>query len=562
MKKNYFFGKAIAAMAILFGVSMGLVSCGNADDPIEEIVTPETPVTFTVTKTSGTTATTVILTPGNITDALKEVLADLVDAADAGETYTLTIDCSNLTINDTKITVPKVDGANLVLKFENVPSSDNPLQFEPKSLDGEGEPSVVPTSVLTIIMPDAASLDLNINLPETHVNLEGGYGTVAAVTSLGTLEVKDGAVVNFLNWLGGSVIVDEGGEIKGLVLTTDQIALDFISFNPFLDEDDNLVDYGFSHYMDISGEWTEWVNFVRKNTEDNFPYAIKKVKIIKGKYTDVAKVACQFGTGYEDDGNYISLPVEEMIIGEGVKVVMGDNPAINKITFEDNSSTHEILYGNVDYDIAADDEGNVESIEAKFVGQPELQLLHIKGFSNVTFKPANTQFTDDEDNVIIANPQIKNIPYGTENCKFIANIVNWNSFEGYNFSDGINVKNCSFELSNEYETEDVWDLPNIAIFYPEFSADFKSMPVKFDGCTFDSALKFNVNQFVGDAFPEGTAINYIFTDCTYGDEAFKKTGFYKEFGGLPENVKIYVKIDDNQYRFASVDGVMTLIPNE
>ena len=555
MKKNYFFGKAIAGMAILFSVTWGFVSCGKTDNALEEIINSETPITFTVTKTSGTTAKTVILTPGNITDALKEVLADIMDAADAGEKYTLTIDASHLTIDASQISIPKIDGADIVLEFENLGNSDETLQFKASSTaNNDGSPSATAINNLTIKLPASSTQDLDINLPDTHVELEGGYGTVNAVTALSTLVVKNGATIQFLhiNFEGekqSPVLVKDGGKIEALLFYAGE---EFRTNTVFTNDAGDEFNWGYDDGRNITTFLGYGINAMSQMGNNEFvirdengkPYFIKSVKVIKGNggngLFDNKYALANLQQSYTQTGDwsdYELATIDKLIIGDGAAVILNHGANVKEIIGE-GDGTGTLYYGSIEY---TREEGQITGI-SDYSNNGD--LYGIGKISNVIFKPVTDsgygefaapaevdrpqdpgpEANDDERNAY--NQQ--NDAYNAYINKIHAQIQNMANMENCTINcdniqlpvedEGISITNCTFKTWSDWDNYKIWHM-----FNGVDENEVITYAVSFKDCKFDQKLSFGVSYW--SIFAAGSSIKFTFNGCEYSDDFFSSDGF-------------------------------------
>lgn len=221
-KKNYSFTSAIAGILLVSGLSVGMQSCGNSDNPILVVEDPNAN-SVTITNDGATVTVTV---PSEITEALSSLKSDITNKGTTEE-YVVDINGTGLSASgsDNTITVPSIDDADINLNFKSAITTNAPLEVKSESAATESSPS---KNKLTITMPDvaeAAAIDLNITMPETTVTLassgtETVYDEVTALTANNTLIIGKGVKVKNLKVKGGNVVVDEG-IVESIVIATD-----------------------------------------------------------------------------------------------------------------------------------------------------------------------------------------------------------------------------------------------------------------------------------------------------------------------------------------------------
>lgn len=212
MKKNYSILNAVVGMMIALCMTFGFQSCGQVDNPLEEIIN-------TVSEKTGAT-------PEEVSALIQSALSDeaVQQAIASGEPIKITVSSSTSTSSsDQTITIPMNDGLSVELTFTNGASTsdDNPLEF--KAETGADADSGDSANELTIAMPDITGLVITIELPTTTVTLTTNgtstvYKSVTAKTATNTLIIDRGVTVKTLILDGGSVVVNEGGEIETICM--------------------------------------------------------------------------------------------------------------------------------------------------------------------------------------------------------------------------------------------------------------------------------------------------------------------------------------------------------
>lgn len=210
MKIKQFFMMAVMSLGLMF------TSCGNVDNPLEEIVN-------TVSEQTG-------YSPEQITALLEEAMStEAVQEAIANQTpITVNIYSGNTSSSDKTITIPMevpVGGKKLTveLNFKEAyeTSETNPLVI--KADEGSDDASGNSDNNLVISMPASTGLVINIELPKTTVTLKTDgsgqvvYKSVTAKTASQTLIVGSDVTIEELDPEDGIVQVMDGGKIETYV---------------------------------------------------------------------------------------------------------------------------------------------------------------------------------------------------------------------------------------------------------------------------------------------------------------------------------------------------------
>lgn len=160
-------------------------------------------------------------TPQEVSAALQ----DAVNGAQAGETIEISVTTGDSEGIEPKsgqpnqIEIPKVDDVNISLSFDKAPvtSEADPLKIVEASTGAD-----ITSNGLTVSLPDATDVALDIDLPKTTVTLESTgetgvtYKTITAKTATNTLKIGSGVVIESLTIEGGNVLLN-GGTITKLV---------------------------------------------------------------------------------------------------------------------------------------------------------------------------------------------------------------------------------------------------------------------------------------------------------------------------------------------------------
>lgn len=488
MKKNYSFLSAIAVVAMALCVSFGFQSCGNVDNPLEEIINSETPIVAEVLSQTDDGATIKVYVPSDITKLISEQLkGDITAAALNGETYTVTIDASGLTVNssDNTITIPKIAGSDIVLQFENDFSANVPLVIKASSASDEPAAAV---NELTIETPDGATgIELDIQMPETTVTITGGavIDNLVSFTAINTLIIESGVTVKFLQVKGGRVEVKEGGVIETYVLSVNEdfeqllhseynneaneggIVVETFS----LDENGNKIWNEDLHGPGEGDYETDLIVYSKEGENDLKPYFIKNLKVIKG--TAAAEINNFWAT-----------------YGEGT-------PAVEKLTIAEGASVNLERYQNIQF------------IEGEGSTPAKLNLhgaVSAKTIKNLEITPF-----EGEDLYQIASD--------AENCIFNGNGIGIGGTAGV-----FTFKNCTFKNDEGF----------IRFIVDAQIDDYTSLTETFESCTFSGTSKFQMNEYrYQERDNEGHLISeipyndfvakYIFKDCKHGNNDMTNT---------------------------------------
>lgn len=511
MKKNYFFGKVVAGMAILFGVLIGFVSCGQVDNPLEEIINTETPIVAEVLSQTDDGATIKVYVPSDITKLISEQLkGDITAAALNGETYTVTIDASGLTVNssDNTITIPKIAGSDIVLQFENDFSANVPLVIKASSASDE---PVAAINEMTIETPDGATgIELDIQMPETTVTITGGavIDNLISFTAISTLVIENGVTVKFLQVKGGRVKVEEGGIVETYVLSVNNdnpqnvrseiqgeynnpTAWGVVAETAARNEDGEIQiiqdgeDAGQTAFtLEVyTPEYNEDGEEVGEK-----PYLMKNIKVIKG---DAAAEIKGFWATY-DDGK---PAVEKLTIAEGASVNMENYQNIQFIEGEGSSPAKLNLLGWLNGYNENGAEGNEVSsaISAKKIKNLEISAIPYS-YLNEEYDRVRYQIASD-----------------AEDCIFKGDVIEIGGYAG-----AFTLKNCTFKNDGGI----------ISFIVDEQNEDYTSLTETFESCTFSGTSKFRMREYRydGETHPYNNFIaKYIFKDCKHGNNNMTET---------------------------------------
>lgn len=222
MSKNYSILNVVVGMMIALGMTFGFQSCGQVDNPLEEIVN-------TVSEKTGVSPEEVsaLIEAAMSTDAVQEALNN-------GTPIKVTISGgTSTTASDQTITIPMTTAGagqtevTIELTFTDKVSSseDNPLVL--KADEGSGNDSGESENNLVVSMPASSGLVVTIELPQTTVTLKSNgsgevvYKNVTAKTATNTLNVESGVTIKDLIVEGGNVVIN-GGEVQNVTIAENQ----------------------------------------------------------------------------------------------------------------------------------------------------------------------------------------------------------------------------------------------------------------------------------------------------------------------------------------------------
>lgn len=522
MKKNYFFGKVVAGMAILFGVLIGFVSCGQVDNPLEEIINTETPIVAEVLSQTDDGATIKVYVPSDITKLISEQLkGDITAAALNGETYTVTIDASGLTVNssDNTITIPKIAGSDIVLQFENDFSANVPLVIKASSASDE---PVAAINEMTIETPDGATgIELDIQMPETTVTITGGavIENLVSFTAISTLVIENGVTVKFLQVKGGRVKVEEGAVVETYVLSVNNDNPQRVRSEPVLDANNTPIGSGILAETAARNEDGEiqiiqdgedagqpeftWEVYTPEYNEageeiDRKPYLIENLKVIKGD--DVAMLPL-----YAPNQD-VELALEKLTIAAGASVDIMQWSRAKIIEGEGSSPVKVYVLGYVNHNQIAGGETETEDDDVyEDVLNTGIQALEFKNveLSASTYPDFEGDY-DKSDIQIVGN---------AENC-----IINGDNISIGGTVNAYTFKNCTFKN----------DGGTINFIVEAQTDDRTSLTGTFESCIFSGTSNFVMSEYhswvEGNMVPYNNFIvKYIFKDCKHGNNSMTET---------------------------------------
>lgn len=292
MRKNYSFLSKLTGLMFVVVMVSSLTSCedifGKWDKPGSVVVTPNNDGTVTVTMTSDGAEIANATLPSEITEKLA-TLKDEIAAKD-GEEFVVDIKSTSFGTNssDNAITIPSVDGAKIKLNFMESVSTDGsePLELKSESTATESSDS---KNELTVALPsnsESSSIALNLDMPETTVNIESADGStvyieeLTAKTATNTLIVSN-TIVKYLRLVGGTVKCDAGSNFDYLLADYSNYVSTRVNY-----DDLEVTSEGVTPYKMVDGEKNYFV--FRKNSSN--PYYFKKLSVVGSSYTTPVKL--------------------------------------------------------------------------------------------------------------------------------------------------------------------------------------------------------------------------------------------------------------------------------
>lgn len=538
MKKNYFV-KNLLAVAMLLSLTMGMVSCqgfidavmGIEDKPVSQPETQQPKATVVTVTDEG--AKVEASSAAEVSKAL-ENLVDDINAKGVGEGKEYIVELSSTSTEPTAaentIVVPKIENSNINLVFTDVVSSTSaPLVV--KASESTSTESTTAVNQLTITVPNAQSLDLKIDMPETTVKLEGNvkYNYVESLTANETLIVGSDVVIGELLLKDGTAVVEKGGVIETYVWTAGKSSLTLNGVGVLVNYDENIAPYAGvvpAKYTIVGKDKVRTrVYEIRQEGEENLPYYCKKLKVVKGE--DVSDVKLHVRNSAEK-------LLEKMTIDDGVKVIcQGSTPYIKEIEGVGNAtfamSGHSTL--NTQPEQTFGSWGSLEYVES------------IKG---LTLEGARG---DDKE---VKFSKLYNVPSNTESITFKINDIDLgrpNQAKG-------GIKDCKFA----YEISQT----GIHVNVPYQTESIPSYEFTFDNCEFPNTNYIHV-------YVEKTKLkkdqdgNQVYKDvyCWYKEEddgQSVRTYTEDDFDKVPDEIKSkgqhdqFIEFDNETGKWSYTEG--------
>ena len=494
MRKNYFVKNLLAA------------SIGSQDNPSSQPSQPSTQPTETVVTPTAQGAKVEASSPEAVSKALA-TLVDDIKAKGVGEGKEYKVEVSGVssesTASENTIVVPKVENSNINLVFtEAVATSSAPLVV--KASETTSTESKAAVNELTITVPNAESLDLKVDMPETTVTLKSSGSNsvikrIVAKTALNTLIIESGVTVEELEVQGGRVIVKSGGKIETYVYPAGKKNSDGKAFISVC-YDENLASYAgvLPPKLEVDGTVCYEIS---TDEEGEKPYLAKSLKVVKGS-EDEAEV-----NFLNQHGHFL----EKMIVGDGANVVTrgirakeieGEGTA--KITFICIEAWHNPKSGSWH-------EPTPDNMDEFYWQFGTNGLKGVEKISNIIFAKPKKEWDGDYFTFL------KQISATLENCTFQYDCVFFGNDFGYELGKGTEytlsndkvIKNCKFETRSI-------PYPNIAqgvIMYVPGQNVGDTFTMTFENCEFNEGTciqyrpTFSDNKLIGYVYYTNTGIN-------------------------------------------------------
>lgn len=497
MKKNYF-GKIFAIATVFAGLS--LTSCNKNDNAIINGQVFE-PSNFELVEGGAVINAN---TPSEVSRMVTRLRQEILKAAENKETFTININAAALTATagDNTLSFLTVRNGDLVVNFNGTITTDEPLVLESKGVDeNQGSYGTAINKVAFNFPAGTSNIDLNVNMPKSSVTIKPtsgslGINELSAKTAWTTLNIENGVTVNWLQNVGGYVVVKNGGKVNGIA-------------------SDNRLDV---YPNGIKDDWNN--NIVKDSVRTTTPYTDDDYYMVQNGKLLAKEDGSRSNLVIHGTDAKASADAMEIFIADGANFhvssswpyIEGErNWATVNVTAEGKATI--INYGN-------DNEGKIEP-SGNWIG-----LDGINKLTNVTvdFTHALVWNSDDQKYEVLevdtASNNYKsssiNLPINSENCTF-----NAKQFDMYINNNNIvssTHKNCIFNSLKSDQN---------ATFYasfPEQNDKRKSFTLAFDTCEFDQA-KFGSGFNGGDW--ETAAKDYkgyiSFANSKIGGKAVSKT---------------------------------------
>jgi len=492
MKKNYF-GKIFAIATVFAGLS--LTSCNKNDNAIINGQVFE-PSNFELVEGGAVINAN---TPSEVSRMVTRLRQEILKAAENKETFTININAAalNATAGDNTLSFLTVTNGDLVVNFNGTITTDEPLVLQSKGVDENEGPRWPAIAKVAFNFPAGTSnIDLKVDMPKASVTLKPtsgslGINELSAKTAWTTLNIENGVTVNWLQNVGGYVVVKNGGKVNGL-------ASNRLDVYPNGIKDWNIV--------------KDSVRTTTSYTDDDY-YMVQNGKLLAQENGSWSNLDI-YGTDAK-----ASADAMEIVIADGANFhvsrswpyIEGErNWATVNVTAEGKATI--INYGN-------DNEGKIEP-SGNWIG-----LDGINKLTNVTVDFTHALVYNSEDDkyealeVDTASNSYKwsniNLPINSENCTFNAKRFNMAN----DLADGIvssTHKNSTFNSLKSDQNE------IFGVYFPAQNDKRKSFTLAFDTCEFDQA-KFG-SGYSGDGETVKDYKGYIsFANSKIGGKAVSKT---------------------------------------
>lgn len=466
-----------ASVMMAMSMMLGLQSCGQVDNPLEDIIN-------TVVENTGAN-------PDDVTALINAAMSDeaVQEALASGEPINVEVSGGTTASNQT-ITIPMTTagaGQNKVvinLTFTEAldSSEDNPLEF--KADEGSGADAGDSDNQLNINMPAATGLVITINLPKTTVVLTSNgsgtvYKSVNSKTAMETLIISENVTVEELLIADGTVIVKEGGKVESYV------------YQPSSNDEKLLIkeDGSVEPQKVLIGDEEKF----ELRHENGDPYYASNLKVMKSE-ADYANI-------FFLNPNPSNNPLKVVTICDGavlktnwiaMETIEGRGTAEIKFRLESVSGyTDDTQYGGDKFYEFNSDMYHVSNIKNIIFSQPEIALT----------ENAQTELNAKiQEGYIQHEPRLNmDVDGSIEDCTFKYNHVHFCPQSGSKFPS---VKRCKFDQTSDNNVVEIQML---------FTPTEESYTINFEEC------QFNSNTIFKPLFG-GTQGIVDFTNCTYNGQ--------------------------------------------
>lgn len=539
MKTKHFLTKLQSATMIL-AVSLTLSSCSDLFEffGIEDnnVVFNETDETEPTVENENVklNAAGAKITAASAAEAtsLLETLIDDIKAKGVGEgkEYVIELAADDIQASsDIALTIPKVVGANLNLKFDNTFKAGTTLNIDASETSSDPVKSV---NTLVITLPAAADdLSLNIDMPETTVTLKSAgaqvkFNDVKSRTALNTLVIDEDVEVETMDIQGGTIQVNEGGILDSWVFSAENNG-DQVNIY----EDGRIEPLKVLVTDDEGNTVEQW----QIGSEDGKPYYARSLKIAKGN-ADYSVVWF---------GNAPDVPLKTVVVGDGATLqtnyiamqnIVGEEEGTGVIKYRCTNIpgfTDDTEWGGYKFYEFNSDISGVENVKKVTFSQPEIA-------PEEWVKPML------EDSIAkgyyMHEPRLNmDVDGDVEGCTFNYNHVFFCNTHSFKCPT---VKDCKFkhvDHGTELSEYHVLPIDNDLIEFQlpiVYDGSTDSNSITFENCDFSEGTKFWGYFFagIGNETPEEWSdgdihfTGYInFKNCTIGGADFSdNTDFIKE----------------------------------
>lgn len=478
-KKQNSFLSIFASVMMAMSMVLGLQSCGQVDNSLEDIIN-------TVVENTGANPddVTALINAAMSDEAVQEALASgtPIDVEVSGGTtasnQTITIPMTTAGAGQNKVVI------NLTFTEALDSSEDNPLEF--KADEGSGADAGDSDNQLNINMPAATGLVITINLPKTTVVLTSNgsgtvYKSVNSKTAMETLIISENVTVEELLIADGTVIVKEGGKVESYV------------YQPSSNDEKLIILPDGSvepQKVYVGGEEKFELRY-----ENGDPYYASNLKVVKSDNADYATIHF-----YVADPSSNPLKVVTVCDGAILKT--------NWIAMEtiEGKGTAEIKY-HLDY-ITGGFTDDTQTGGDKFY-EINSDMYHVSNIKNIIFSQPEIALTESEqarldekiaEGYIAHEPRLNmDVDGSIEDCTFKYNHVHFCPQSGSKFPS---VKRCKFDQTSDNNVVEIQML---------FTPTEDSYTISFEECEFSN------NTIFKFGFRDRQGI-IDFTDCKYNGQ--------------------------------------------